>query len=76
VILYTYSRQEDAQKMADSINARHPDLHTEVFAPSGDRGPYLVTMNAGTGREQADQARRRALHDGMPRDSYVQNYWR
>ncbi len=74
VILYTYNRSADAERKAKGINARHSGLHAEVFSPSGSSGPYLVTTEGQPSRQEALQARRRAVGAGMPRDAYIQNY--
>ena len=76
VILYTYSRLPDAERKAKDINARHSGLRAEVFSPSGDSGPYLVTTEARPNREEALQEKRKAMGAGMPRDAYIQNYSR
>jgi hypothetical protein len=74
VILYTYNRLPDAEKMAKAINARHSGLHAEVFSPSGDGSPYLVTTAGQSSRDEALQTRRKAVGAGMARDAYIQNY--
>lgn len=74
VILYTYGRSEDATRMAETINKRHPGLQAQVFSAKDNEGPYLVTAGGGMSREEATQARRKAVGNGMPRDSYIQNY--
>ncbi len=74
VILYTYARQEDAEKMAQSVNAKHAGLNAEVFTPSGHGGPYLVTAGGQMTREDAVRLRQQVRGLGMPRDSYIQNY--
>ncbi len=76
VILYTYSRSADAERMADTINKRHPDLHAEVFSPKMDQGPYLVTAGGALPKEEAAQMRRKAVGEGMPRDTYTQRFRR
>ena len=74
VVLYTFSREEDAQKRAQAINQRHPALNTQVFSPSGRNRLYLVVAGGRMTREQAARLRQDALRQGMPRDSYIQNY--
>ncbi|HLH01668.1 MAG TPA: protein kinase [Bryobacteraceae bacterium] len=73
VVLYTYRREADAQKRANEIAAKRPDLHAEVFAPANS-GPYLVVAGDGTTRDEAARIRSRAIREGMPHDSYIQNY--
>lgn len=74
VILFTYSGESDAEKMAQTISKKHPDLQAEVFSPNGEAGPYLVTAGGGMSRDQAVRLRERLLSMGMPRDTYIQNY--
>ena len=74
VILYTYARREDAQRMAQTLNKRHPDLRAEVFSREEGQGPYLVTAGSGMTRPEANEARRNAVGAGLPRDSYIQNF--
>jgi eukaryotic-like serine/threonine-protein kinase len=74
VVLLTYAHQEDAEKKAQSLNEKHPDLRAEVFSPKGQGGPYLVTAGGRMTREDAARLRQKVLNLGMPRDSYIQNY--
>ncbi len=74
VVLYTYNRLPDAEKKARAINARRGSLHAEVFSPLGNGGPYLVTTAGRMSRDEAAQARHRAIAAGMARDAYIQNY--
>lgn len=76
LVLFTYNRQSDADKKAQAINARHAELHAQVFSPSGSGKPYLVTAGGQMTREDAARERQRAVRAGMPRDSYIQNYSR
>jgi serine/threonine protein kinase len=74
VIFYTYNRQEDAASKAQDINARHPDLQVQVFSSQADSGPFLVVAAGQATKLEAARLRLRALREGMPRDSYIQNY--
>jgi hypothetical protein len=74
VILYTYNREADAQHKVQDINTRKPDLHAQVFAVNGSAGPYLVIAGSQMSREEATRVRARALREGMPADTYMQNY--
>ncbi|MBV8552936.1 MAG: SPOR domain-containing protein [Acidobacteriaceae bacterium] len=73
VVLYTYGRQQDAEKKAQALNQKHPGLGVEVFAPKGT-SPYLVVAGGKMTREEAIRMRKTALRMGMPRDAYIQNY--
>lgn len=74
VVVYTFNRQEDAEKKAHTLNAKHPHLQAQVFSPNGHAGPYLVTIGGRMSREDAAKLRSRALGSGIPRDTYIQNY--
>ncbi len=73
VVLYTFSRQDDAQRRAQAINENHPGLDAHTFSPSGAH-MYLVVAGGRMTRSEAAQLRLKALRQGMPRDSYIQNY--
>ena len=74
VVLYAFSRQADAQEKAQTINKQHPDLNTSVFTPSSRNRMYLVVAGGPMTRDQAARLRQEALRQGMPHDSYIQNY--
>lgn len=74
VILYTYARREAADQMAATLNKRHPDLGAQVFSREENVGPFLVTAGGGMTKSQAGDARRKAVSEGLPRDSYIQNF--
>ena len=74
VVLYTYVRQEDAQRKAGLINEKHADLKAEAFSPSESGGPYLVVAGGQMTRGEAQQLKQRAVRLGMPHDTYIQNY--
>lgn len=76
VILYTYGRSEDATRMAETLNSRHPNLNAQVFAAKENEGPFLVTAGGSMSRDEAVQTRRKAVGSGLPRDSYIQNFKR
>lgn len=74
VVVYTFNRQEDAEKRVRTLNSKHPHLEAQVFSPSGHSNPYLVTVGGRMTREDAARFRSKAMGLGMPRDSYIQNY--
>jgi hypothetical protein len=73
VVAFTYNRADQAQKKVDTIAQKHADLRPEVFTPSG-RAPYLVTVGGVMSRDQAFAFAQRARKQGLPRDTYAQNY--
>jgi hypothetical protein len=74
VVVYTFNRQEDAEKRVRTLNSKHPHLQAQVFSPAGHSAPYLVTVGGRMTREDAARFRSKALGSGMPRDSYMQNF--
>ncbi|MEO6982542.1 MAG: SPOR domain-containing protein, partial [Edaphobacter sp.] len=75
VIAFTYNHEDQAQAKVARVQAAHPELGAEVFAPSG-RAPYLVTIGGAMGRDDAYALARKARKDGLAHDSYAQNYRR
>lgn len=73
VVAFTYNHADQAQKKADTITQHHPDLHTEVFSPSG-HAPYLVTVGGVMSRDQAFAFVQKVRQMGLPSDTYAQNY--
>jgi hypothetical protein len=73
VVLYTFGHETDAQKRAQAINAQHPGLDAQTFSPAHSH-MYLVVAGGPMTREDAARLRSKALRQGMPRDSYIQNY--
>lgn len=74
VIAFTYRSRDMAAKKVNQINNRWPDLRAAVFTPKGRRGYYLVALGNGMNRDEAVRLQRRARSQGLPRDTYVQNY--
>lgn len=74
VVAFTYNRQEQAEHKAGTINEKHPDLQAGVFSPKGNGAPYLVTLGSATDRDTAFELRNKAVREGLPRDTYAQNY--
>lgn len=75
VVAYTYNHPDQAQQKADTIRSQHPGLNPEVFSPTG-RAPYLVTVGGPMGHDEAVAFRDRVRGQGLPRDTYTQNYSR
>ena len=73
VVAYTYNREAQAQQKATSVAAKHPELKPEVFTPNG-HAPYLVTVGGTMSRDEAFALVKKAKGEGLPRDSYAQNY--
>lgn len=73
VIAYTYNHEDQAQHKVETIQAKYPDLKPEVFSAKG-HAPYLVGLGGGMEHDAAAQFRQNAIREGMPHDTYIQNY--
>jgi uncharacterized iron-regulated membrane protein len=73
VVAFTYNHQSQAQQKVAAIAQKHSNLRPEVFTPNG-RAPYLVTVGGVMSRDEAFAMARKARSEGLPRDSYAQNY--
>ncbi len=73
VVAYTYNHENQAKDKAAQILSKHADLNPEVFAPRG-HAPYLVTVGGAMSRDEAMALRRKARSEGLPRDTYAQNF--
>ncbi len=73
VVAFTYNHQSQAQDKVAQILSKHPGLNPEVFAPKG-HAPYLVTVGGGMEHDAAMAFRRKARAEGLPRDTYAQNF--
>ncbi len=75
VVAYTYNVESQARSKAAAIGKQHPDLHPEVFSPTG-HAPYLVTLGGPLTQQEAAALRQTARSQGLARDVYTQNYSR
>ena len=74
VIVYEYSGRVLAEQKARRLNEQRPTWRAEVFAPRGNRGPYLVSLGGRMSRGDAERVKRDARAHGLPRDTFVRNY--
>lgn len=74
VVAYEYAKRPQAEKKAQSINQKDPELKAAVYAPRGNRAPYFVSLGGRLTFSQAEQLRRMARAKGMPRDTFVRNF--
>ena len=74
VVAYTYNHQDQAEHKAKIINEKHSDLQAGVFSPKGGGAPYLVTLGSPMDRGDAFRLRGKAVREGLPSDTFAQNY--
>jgi eukaryotic-like serine/threonine-protein kinase len=73
VVAYTYLGQTKAQDMVTTISDKHPDLGAAVYNPPG-RNVYLVTVGGPLDHDAAIKMRDKAEREGLPHDTYIQNF--
>jgi len=73
VVAYTYNHEDQAQHKSVTVAKRYPELHPEVFTPTG-QAPYLVTIGGAMSRDEAFALATKARSEGLPGDTYAQNY--
>jgi eukaryotic-like serine/threonine-protein kinase len=73
VIAFTYDQEEKARQKAAAIAQEHPDLSPTVFTPNG-HAPFLVALGGQMSKQDAFAFSGRAKREGMPKDTYAQNY--
>jgi eukaryotic-like serine/threonine-protein kinase len=74
VVVYTYRSQKLAEDKASQITGKYPDLSATVYSPPGHSDTYLVIVGGAMDRQQSFEMRAKALHDGMPGDTYARNF--
>ena len=74
VVVASYSREDDAAKMASTLAKRHPQFKPSVFPPSPIDTHYLVIIGSGLSSEGAETLRQRAVAGGLPADTYIKKY--
>jgi hypothetical protein len=74
VVAFTYNHQDQAEHKVHTINQTHPDLQAEVFSPKGSGRTYLVTLGGWMERDAAFRFVHKAVLEGLPHDTYAQNY--
>ena len=73
VVAFTYNQEEQARQKATTIAQVHPDLNPTVFTPNG-HAPFLVTLGGQMSKQDAFVFSGKAKREGMPKDTYAQNY--
>jgi hypothetical protein len=73
VVAFTYNQEEQARQKAAEIAQSHPDLNPSVFTPNG-HAPFLVTLGGQMSKQDAFAFSGKAKREGMPKDTYAQNY--
>jgi hypothetical protein len=73
VVLYSYKYKKEADRRIVLLKRDHPDLDARLFVPV-KKWPFMVVMGGPMSKESADELKKRALAEGMPRAIYVQRF--
>jgi len=73
VIAFTYNQEEQARQKVVEISLKHPDLKPSVFTLTG-HAPFLVTLGGSMSKQEAFAVSGKAKREGLPQDTYAQNY--
>ncbi|MGD0446150.1 MAG: protein kinase [Edaphobacter sp.] len=73
VIAFTYNQEELARQKVVEISLKHPDLKPSVFTLTG-QAPFLVTLGGSMSKQDAFALSGKAKREGLPQDTYAQNY--
>jgi cytoskeletal protein RodZ len=74
VVAYTYRSESLAQDMVNKINGKHADLHAAVFKPHSKGTAYIVTVGGAMEHDAAAKMVGKAKQEGLPQDTYMQNF--
>jgi hypothetical protein len=74
VVAYTYRSETLAQDMVSVITKKHADLGAAVFKPKGKGTAYLVTVGGAMEHDAAAKMISKAKREGLPQDTYMQNF--
>ncbi len=73
VIAFTYNQRDQAEHKVAEIAGSHSDLSPAVFTPTG-RAPFLVALGGPMSKQDAFALSGKAKREGLPKDTYAQNY--
>lgn len=71
VIVGSHLKLEDAKKQAYRINNTQKSFHAEVYDKYADNQYYAVVIGANLIYEDAKQLRKKAIDNGLPKDTYL-----
>jgi hypothetical protein len=74
VIAFTAPNYEDAARMAEEVNQRHPDFQAAVFSPPEKKGYFLVSLGGPMSREDAVRLQAKARAESLAHDVYVKKF--
>jgi hypothetical protein len=74
VVAYTYKSKQLATDSVARISGEHSDLDASLFSPPKEPGVYLVTFGGAMDHAQALKMLDKARREGLPADTYIQNF--
>ncbi|HEY1947008.1 MAG TPA: protein kinase [Bryobacteraceae bacterium] len=73
LVLYSYKYRQDAERRIVLLKRSHPTLDARLFVPVR-KWPFMVVLGGPTSKENADDLKKLAIAQGMPRAIYVQRF--
>jgi serine/threonine protein kinase len=73
LVLYSYKYKQDAERRIVLLKRTHPTLDARLFVPVR-KWPFMVVLGGPTSKENADELKKLAIAQGMPRAIYVQRF--
>jgi serine/threonine protein kinase len=73
LVLYSYKYRQDAERRIILLKRSHPTLDARLFVPVRN-WPFMVVLGGPTSKENADDLKKLAIAQGMPRAIYVQRF--
>jgi hypothetical protein len=73
LVLYSYKYRQDAERRLVLLKRSHPALDARLFIPAR-KWPFMVVLGGPMSKDAADELKKQAIAQGMPRAIYVQRF--
>jgi serine/threonine protein kinase len=73
LVLYSYKYRQDAERRIVLLKRSHPTLDARLFIPVR-KWPFMVVLGGPTSKENADDLKKLAIAQGLPRAIHVQRF--
>jgi hypothetical protein len=73
LVLYAYRYRQDAERRLILLKRSHPTVDARLFIPVR-KWPFMVVMGGPMSKDAADDLKKQAIAEGLPRAIYVQRF--
>jgi eukaryotic-like serine/threonine-protein kinase len=73
LVLYSYKYKQDAERRIVLLKRAHPTMDARLFVPV-KKWPFMVVIGGPMSKDNADDLKKQAIAQGMPRAIYVQRF--